>query len=1083
MADFIKNSYVESSLHTKVIFQRNRDVIDFELNEFQDILRVFLFRSMFAGAQQSSGSDDLNPGSNDDGWKIVGTGASNQVTVTAGTIFCDGVPINKAANATLTGFTTYGGVGSRTDVVYMVVTETEIADPAQMPALGETSLRQKLGVTLAISTTGLAGVPANTSAEIWEGGTHYFPIASITRATGVATIADASITDLRKILAPTIQSQITRQADGAVEALVASIIETPDGGLLPISPSISIDVDPYGDSAGSNRSTFFTFGRDDVPYTPFRITMPASPPTGLLGMVELGHASWAFGSTTSLKFIDANVITGAMQNYVAFSSSTSTNGDKGLRILESGLVDLTRAGVDYSILQAINGRFTATIGNGTTSFGDYNGANAIAAALVDAALLTATSVRLQVKAGTYLVTTQIVPGACELYLEGIDASAVVLENRVAGALPMIAVEEGYILHIENITLREYAVLGNNAGILVEGGLKARNCEFDNQSVELRNSSILDGETTSRTLPVVEMTRCGMDASAAAAPAACVVFSGNDGLTHMGFVFDGCTIKGGVAKPAIRIRPHTTTGDQTKLSNILFDNCIIITSTSPYTSGAYAATNCGVLEVDPNSTFTDPDTSALDPGMWITDLTFRNCEVSGTAVPSGDNTGMLLYCVPDRTGGYGVYMENITIEGGRWLMGGSVHSGVVPFYVGGYDLNLATALDSPVVNFTMRDVEFGFASTGSLQYIQGERALVGGMLTLPATDGEWAAFTINARNVTIKNCTGSLFYTAGKSADLFVRNAVTLDVDGLTCTRWQANGGAAGQLPRYRFAFTLTDATAGPRRIRNLNMWNGLGTNGAYINATAEEGILSVDPGGELAIEACSITGFFDSGGSTHRSHGIFQRIATSESQASGLSVMGCTFDTLDGTAIRSPQVGDGAAFMVEKIVIAGNKINACNYGIIISGGSGVAYPDGAFIRAKIYGNSVLNNVQATAIRIAPAHWDDNGAGVNMSVVDVNNNSVDKDIIIGDPDAQIEGAPLGTCHGNSCIKQTGAYADIHVQLTSGATISATGGGMFITGLHTGYKISAGGTPVDGSAVIHTYATATVMLANNAKLLTP
>ncbi len=209
MADITKDSFDETNLFSKVIMQRGRDVLDFELNEFQDILRVFMFRQFAEGLQTSAN----NPGSNDDGYLVVGTSAANSVTLTAGFIFCDGIPLELAADTAFAGFTTNAGA-PRTDTVYLAVTEVEVADPAQVPQLGETTKRRQIQITVSVSITGQAGVPANTVAEIWEGGIHYFMIADIARATGVAAIAPGDVTDLRGLLPPS--------ALAAFEALLAS---------------------------------------------------------------------------------------------------------------------------------------------------------------------------------------------------------------------------------------------------------------------------------------------------------------------------------------------------------------------------------------------------------------------------------------------------------------------------------------------------------------------------------------------------------------------------------------------------------------------------------------------------------------------------------------------------------------------------------------------------------------------------------------------------------------------------------------------------------------------------------------------
>lgn len=200
MADITQNSYAEASSFFKVLFQRGRDIRDCELNEFQDIIRVLLYRSMTNGVQKTK-LNTMNPGSNDDGYLVVGTGAANAVTLKAGWLHCDGIPVRLAADTTFSGFTTAGA--PRTDTVYLAITEAEVADPSAVAQLGETTKRRQIQVTVSVSETGPAGVPANTAAEIWEGGIHYFQIANIARGAGVAAIAAIDVTDTRNPLPPT----------------------------------------------------------------------------------------------------------------------------------------------------------------------------------------------------------------------------------------------------------------------------------------------------------------------------------------------------------------------------------------------------------------------------------------------------------------------------------------------------------------------------------------------------------------------------------------------------------------------------------------------------------------------------------------------------------------------------------------------------------------------------------------------------------------------------------------------------------------------------------------------------------------
>lgn len=221
MAEITKNSFVEANKHTKVIVQRGKDVCDFEMNELQDIQRVLVYRALQKGF---SGLASQEAGSNDDGYLIVGTGATNQTTVKAGWVFAEGIPINLASDATLTGFTDADVIDPRIDVVYLAVSEVEVVDPAQVPQLGETTKRLRLTPVLAIeegtpdASPVAPAIPTNSIAEIWKGGTHYVKLAEVYRPAGSGGTIDASdVTDFRKRLAANLIDDVLHQwPDGTV---------------------------------------------------------------------------------------------------------------------------------------------------------------------------------------------------------------------------------------------------------------------------------------------------------------------------------------------------------------------------------------------------------------------------------------------------------------------------------------------------------------------------------------------------------------------------------------------------------------------------------------------------------------------------------------------------------------------------------------------------------------------------------------------------------------------------------------------------------------------------------------------------
>lgn len=209
MADVIKNSFAETNHHTKVIFQRGKDVLDFELNELQDCLRVFGARVAAMLGEGALAANDL---------KCTGDNTTANLAIAATSkkgYLVDGTPIRLEANTTLAIPSTAG-----TYKVYAIITQTEIADPAAVSELGATSRRNQYSITFAHTTGSL---PADTSQELWEGGTRYRQIASVVR-TGVTAIAPADVTDKRSLL-PAYFVSTQMQSSGTAKMVITGDLD------------------------------------------------------------------------------------------------------------------------------------------------------------------------------------------------------------------------------------------------------------------------------------------------------------------------------------------------------------------------------------------------------------------------------------------------------------------------------------------------------------------------------------------------------------------------------------------------------------------------------------------------------------------------------------------------------------------------------------------------------------------------------------------------------------------------------------------------------------------------------------------
>lgn len=223
--------------YSRVTIQQGKAGVDAEVNEEFD-------RQNFERRQLSS--DLLTEGAIGDGFKVVGTSASNSVRImalgssqdgtTVGRVKLNGwrldIPVDFTLSTaghylltgsdyyTLTGFTT--PAGNRNDLVYLEAYEEDIPSSVDSylvdPTIAvECAIRKRITYIIQIAT--------NTTAIPTLSSGHYgMRLAVIARYTGVATIAPADVTDVRPVcaLTSTVNSEVIT-ARGSMASLGARL--------------------------------------------------------------------------------------------------------------------------------------------------------------------------------------------------------------------------------------------------------------------------------------------------------------------------------------------------------------------------------------------------------------------------------------------------------------------------------------------------------------------------------------------------------------------------------------------------------------------------------------------------------------------------------------------------------------------------------------------------------------------------------------------------------------------------------------------------------------------------------------------
>jgi hypothetical protein len=199
-------SFDEMKRYVSMLKEQGKVVLDDEFNVAQEILHTLLRRTT---------QDGWGDGAVGDGWKVVGTGAANNFTITggngtaagAGRIYVNGIMVMLPSNITYSAQEIAGPAlttpaGARTDEVYIDVWLDEYgpADDAAItdPTLGtETSRRLRVMYMVRVAEGGVTPANYNDATGI----THYTAkIATLSR-TATSAINAGMVADERPRLA------------------------------------------------------------------------------------------------------------------------------------------------------------------------------------------------------------------------------------------------------------------------------------------------------------------------------------------------------------------------------------------------------------------------------------------------------------------------------------------------------------------------------------------------------------------------------------------------------------------------------------------------------------------------------------------------------------------------------------------------------------------------------------------------------------------------------------------------------------------------------------------------------------------
>ena len=856
MPNVIKNSFSEAANHVEVIWQRGKPIIDFELNEAQRIVRVNFARLLEDAVQKVYGdATGYTPGSSDDGLKATPNGA-NSIMFAAGSVIFKGERVRHPGGA-FSIAPTYPGVGTTTYCVYAKVEETEIVDPNALAGLGETTRRMKLVVTLMLSTAGLGGVPVSSSLDTWDGGIKYYPICTVLRRTGDTTVVTDDITDLRKMLPSSVVHKIHRQENFEVKAVVSEQFET-DRPFMTLVSNATEDLVTaecgffFSRNAGPNGPTGGAFENEAQIA---KVYSSSADNIGHIHALSTGGGGGVFGTNLgSARFEDEYTASNAHYNFVDLTSE----GEAEVRLFEERPIAFSGP-VPYSgsraIIDTLNGRWSASVGDGVDSRGDFTGSDALDGAVryfIDNVLpVTGTTVcHVLVKAGTYVFSDTLdIPTGVTVLLDGTQPGAGACKFSAPGAalLAAISVSGQSRLVMRGLDMTTTGEDASRLAIFSNGDLEFDDCKIDGRvlviNVEVPNDTSVPlrfaGIRARRS--VFQATQgVANDLSNCLTIASSPVGGGIYGKKRLAFVFEDCRFIASQRGSIVALESTSTT--PSSMGRIHFKRCMFAVSTTPTSTSP-----AGILVASATDTYA---------GFTRADqVLFEQCSV--TEQPSVVEQIVFDLQASNATGiAQGVVVEELIMRDCDWRVPFSPTRVYAPWHFGESvvenELGVGIAPFWSIKSMTVVNTRFGYLENPLSTFgenINGRhRSLVDG-------SDYAAALSFHVKNLTLD---GVAFDNASqfcKTADVIFSGCGQVDVDGLDVVMTDA-GDSDVDVPKFRVIHYPAPGTSDVsgrdsfgRRMANFT-FRSSGSSGTC----ATTAILELVPGGQFLLDNAGIYG-------------------------------------------------------------------------------------------------------------------------------------------------------------------------------------------------------------------------------------
>lgn len=698
------------------------------------------------------------------------------------------------------------------------------------------------------------------------------------------------------------QAQIAQMSGVNVVGLVATLLETPDGTRLSKSGTMNFSVDPDGSQSShiynwymkkNTGSSLVMMSISDVP----SVTGTSGQLSRTSGLIDYYGGAWVVADTNTRG-------EGSAAPYSSVLNLTNST-PHGATVQKWDKVATTTDvsnGLDITLISHINARWSVTCGDGTNSFGDFNGNNAINLALTYATNHSITKGHILVKAGTYAPTSTIsTPSGSNFIIEG-DGGVTINSTLSAGG-ELISVGGGTqsFLDLRNLTVA-YASGSIHTGIDFSSGALAMS------GVTVTNLDITAFAPTSAANPAgfaFKAVNCSFTPHTSVmaiqiASSYSGFVSNADGV--QGVIFEDCILNGTTDNPIFLMKTFSGFTGVGSLAGLLFNRCQIYPSYAT-TNGSNLNGNSGVIAVDPSG-MTNGSSSTDSFGytsyaniIFLRDASWVDCRVSAVANNGSNQSDILMHLTPftNNTASPTSFaaIGTIRIKGGRWEVGngdGTHTQTFSPFF-----LSCRNAIIEDVVFGGSYNGGSGVGTADAMATLMGTNGGTtswtdSGSSTTPASK-LWGAFTIapgagwifdpqsqqsqhlNAGVIrtqpgcTIRNVIIQHLARGSGCGDLLLAPSPTgNNVDGIRIQDYNVANIGLGP-PGFRVWVYVLNSQKAYGDIKNIHViGQSSGSNSLlWIDNTAafyeHEGIFRITPGGHLHLSDCVVKGFTVNGSS------------------------------------------------------------------------------------------------------------------------------------------------------------------------------------------------------------------------------